>query len=52
MQEPVFWLFIEGTKQNMVEQKVDKNTNSRNNDTVKTDSSRTEGIHIMSKIAP
>jgi len=52
MQEPVFWLFIEGSKQNMVEQKVDKNTNSRNNGTVKTDSSRIEGIHFMSKIAP
>jgi hypothetical protein len=52
MQEPVFWLFIEGSKQNMVEQKVDKNTNSRNNDTVKTDSSRIEVIHFMSKIAP
>jgi len=52
MQEPVFWLFIEGSKQNMAEQKGDKNTNSRNNGTVKTDSSRIEGIHFMPKIAP
>jgi len=52
MQEPVFWLFIEGSKQSMVEQKGDKNTNSRNNGTVKTDSSRIEGIHFMPKIAP
>jgi outer membrane protease len=52
MQEPVFWLFIEGSKQKMVEQKGDKNTNSRNNDRVKNDSSRIEGIHFMPKIAP
>jgi len=52
MQEPVFWLFIEGSKQNMVEKKGDKNTNSRNNGTVKTDSSRIEDIHFMPKIAP
>jgi len=36
----------------MVEQKGDKNTNSRNNACVKTDSIRIEGIQFMPKIAP
>jgi len=38
MQQPVFWLFIEGSKQKMVMRKGDKNTNSRNIGDLKVDS--------------